>query len=309
MYKTVNETSLAVLGKLAKGVRSFGLEALLNVARDCFDEVFMNIRYPPLKVRISNTIELHGLLRHRSFLAGLCSGTYESLLQRLLKRSLEVLGAGTVIVDGGAHIGFYSLTVSRVLRFEGNILSFEPDPHNYRTLTFNLKMNRCNNVIPFKKALSNTTGRGIFYQSSGTISSSLYDRCDVGSVKLKEIETTNLDLELQDFIFRSLVLKLDIEGAEVYALRGSKNILENTNKVICFIEMNPSALRSAGFAPAHLMHELQVFNTCHFINEPSGRLIVASEVGTEKKGNLFCTKGIVHFKDAFGQFVDSQLGS
>src|ERR687890_2276339 len=92
---------LSVLGSGARWARRAGLGAALRVVRDGLDRVFLGLRRPPLRAEVDG-VSLRGYLRHRSFLAHLATGAYETEYRRAFERALA---PGVVVVDGGAHVG------------------------------------------------------------------------------------------------------------------------------------------------------------------------------------------------------------
>ncbi len=274
-------------GKLAALARAMGLASLVNVVRDALDNLFMRLDVLPLKVKVDD-FEVRGFLRHRSFLAGLVSGAYEPFTTELFRSCLK---PGMIVIDGGAHVGLYSLIASREVGETGKVFAFEPDFYNFKALRFNIRQNQCRNVIPIRKALSSKTGKVLFYQSPGTISSSLFKRTGIGLTKAVEVEATTLDHELCALEIESALIKLDIEGAEVFALRGMKSTLGRLVNCFLFVEMNPPALRDAGCNPIDLISELHNLGFEVFvIDEPNKALIPILDLSLVKKCNLFAKK-------------------
>jgi NADPH2:quinone reductase len=99
---------LTVLGGVARTLRRAGLQRPLRAVRDAADTALLRFDRPPLRARVDG-LELHGFLRHRSFLADV-ERDYEPTLRDLIVSSLD---DGSVFVDVGAHIGFYSMLARR----------------------------------------------------------------------------------------------------------------------------------------------------------------------------------------------------
>ena len=93
------------------------------------------------------SFQCHGLLegyrmkidwqRHRSFLAS----TWEPAVVNAIA---EVVKPGSYAVDIGAHIGFYTLLLSKLVGHQGHVPAFEPSPWNFSVLAENVKINDCN---------------------------------------------------------------------------------------------------------------------------------------------------------------------
>jgi len=65
------------------------------------------------------------------------------LLRRLIKE-------GQVVVDVGAHIGYYTVLLARMVG-KGRVFAFEPEPSNFSLLAKNVEINGCKNVVLVKK--------------------------------------------------------------------------------------------------------------------------------------------------------------
>lgn len=278
---------IPLLGKMAYWMREARLGWLLEIGRDLADTVLIKLGYPPLQVKISG-ITIHGYLRHRSFLEGLLTGQYEAFTRELYE---DALRPGMVVVDAGAHIGLYSLLAAKKIGCSGKIFAFEPDPYNFEALVFNIKSNKCHCITPVRKAVSHTIGKISFYKSLGTISSSLFNRKNIGKVTMISVSSTTLDEELRGLDIRSILIKLDIEGAEPLALDGMRNILHTVDSVVLIAEVNPSALRDAGFSPDTFISMLKMFGfRIYFIDESNKRLVPITSPTVARKGNLYCVK-------------------
>jgi FkbM family methyltransferase len=283
----MNQILLQASGKIARLVRWTGFGWLLAVIRDSMDSIFMKIDKPPLQIEI-NGVELHGYLRHRSFLEYLAAGDYSPFTQELYKKALK---PGVMVVDGGAHIGLYSLLAMQRLASTDKIFAFEPDPYNFRALAFNVNHNHGTNVVLMSKAISNSTSNTFFYTNSGTISSSLFDRKDRGMNRPVIVQCTTLDNELQDLAADRVVIRLNIEGAEPLALDGMHQVLQKARSAVLIAEVNPSALLYADLTQDYMFTELRKMGfQISFIDELEKRLIPINSSTFKQKGNIYCIK-------------------
>ncbi len=287
----MNQKGLTILGLMARSARSMGLGAFLQLSRDIVDFILLKLEKPPLNISLNGHV-ICGCLRHRSFLYHLSKGNYESFTVELFKKHLK---SGMTVVDGGAHIGFYTLLAAQLVGISGNVYSFEPDPCNYQCLLFNIHKNHYHNVKTIQKALSNKSESVTFYQSPGTISSSIGDRGLPSrpllglSVKKFLVQSTTVDSQLENA--RVNLIKLDIEGSELLAINGMSKIIENNPDLVLFIEVNPSALLSLDTSPNDLIRNLRKLNfDVDFIDEQHNELIPMTEKSAIGKGNLYCKR-------------------
>lgn len=256
-------------------------------SRDAADAALERFDKPPLRVAVDG-IELCGYFCHRSFFHELSRGSYEGFMRELFLGALE---PGTTVVDGGAHAGLYTCLAARCLRGNGSVIAFEPDPQNFRALCHNVRVNRCLNVRTVEKALSDERGNTTFFQSVGTIGSSLIPRTEFPSRRLR-IQTTTVDEELLLEPLSNLVVKLDLEGAEPLALEGMKRCLKEAERVSLFCEFNPNALRDGGYGPQDLIFALQSQDlSVLYIDERRKLLVPVAGLSPFPKGNLLCARG------------------
>ncbi len=275
---------IPLLGRVASFARQAGMGRAVARMRDTADSFCVKAGLFPLKVRVDDGTHLYGLFRHRSFLAEIQNG-YESHFRSLF---LDTLRSGMVVIDGGAHIGLYSLLASRRVGTKGTILAFEPDPLNLAALHHNIERNECRNVIPLAKALSDREGHTEFYSNYGTISSSLFRRLGPYPASRVPVDTTTLDRELEGMDLSSVLIKLDLEGAEPLAIEGMQRTVDRASEVVLFIEINPAALGAGGYEPTRLVQELQNLGfSLSFIDEAQRALLPVRKLSSLTKGNLY----------------------
>jgi FkbM family methyltransferase len=267
------------------------LGTILVGVRNAADGVFLGLGRPPLRIEFDG-LYLGGWLRHRSFLQGLVARPYELLARRLFCAALE---PGVTVIDGGAHIGLYSLTAARALGESATIIAFEPDPYNRQALAINLARNGLANVWISPCALADVPGKAVFHVNDGTLGSSLVARnwSDLGGARDVVVKTTSLDHELDRLSVERVVVKLDVEGAEPLVLRGMRGLFRRAKSLTLIVELNAGALMgdpaSGRSGPAHLLADLdEVGFDIHFIDESRETLIPRMDIDPARKGNLWC---------------------
>jgi hypothetical protein len=80
----------------------------------------------------------------------LTNGSYEN---QTLKEIKYILKKGSVFIDGGANIGYYSLIASKIVGNQGIVIAFEPTPLVFNYLKKNIKENKSNNILLSDKGL------------------------------------------------------------------------------------------------------------------------------------------------------------
>lgn len=129
-----------------------------------------------------------------------------------------------IIVDAGGFIGTFGLLMAK--RYpRSKVIIFEPDPTNFEKIRMNIRLNNFQNVTLERYGLWSESARRLQISSNG-LSSSIYGATD----KVIQIETMSLDDYFKTYFDNFVFVKMNIEGAEVEAVRGSLQFLSR-NKV------------------------------------------------------------------------------
>jgi len=134
---------------------------------------------------------------------------------------------GDTIVDCGAYGGAFSLYAAKLVGDNGKVVAFEPDKENYKLLLRNIELNNLKNVIALNKGVwSKNTILPFDNIHAGT--SSFFSDGRKGS--FIDTEVVTLDKELERIGIRKVdFIKMDVEGAEIEAIKGAEKILKNNN--------------------------------------------------------------------------------
>jgi hypothetical protein len=93
----------------------------------------------------------------------LTTGAWEPEVLGILK---TVLIEGSVFVDVGAHVGYYSLQAAKVVGPSGSIIGVEPNPPIAAKLRHNVKLNGFTNIKVFEAACTDSAKRVRFFPSA-----------------------------------------------------------------------------------------------------------------------------------------------
>ena len=190
--------------------------------------------------------------RERRRVVGL--GNEEGFVRLLL----DEIQSGDIFFDVGSCVGLFALHAA--VR-GAKVIAFEPDPGYRKRLTRNIRKNKLKNSIKVVEwAVSDKKGVATLYTDGveGGQSPSLVQVGKRGSVI---VDTDSIDSAIAN---RSLPLptmvKLDIEGAEILALRGMKDLFGSPDAPRClFVELHPEFLPGFGSTAKECINLIESF--------------------------------------------------
>ena len=153
---------------------------------------------------------------------------YESELDLLLRGSVDV---DYVLLDCGANFGYWSVLVSSVPFGSHKAIAFEPSSQNFARLAINAKLNG-NRFEAVKSAIGAARGTA---RLSGTKHEAFSIAGDA-SAGGEEVPVISLDNLLDDGKISAdgkYLVKLDVEGVEIEAMKGGTRLLQCDSLVLC----------------------------------------------------------------------------
>jgi len=221
------------------------------------EEKICRIPFGPLrglKIRYNKDITFHAVL-------GLLDlDTFEVLLR--IMKTLGLLEDSISVCDVGANIGIYSLWFSRYLDRKSRIYAFEPAPYAAERLKDNILINGIINVEIVQAACSGSSGETEFFIGYNHYASSLDKKRAAGLGSEPErikVKSTTLD----DFFYgiesreAPQLIKIDIEGGAVFALKGCNRCIEEKRPLILIESHMPE--EDLAISRAIQEHDYQAF--------------------------------------------------
>jgi len=157
---------------------------------------------------------------------------------------------GDVVFDVGAHLGFYTLVLSKLSDQHGKVYAFEPNPELLPTLKQTIA--HLPNVKLFELALSAETGESELFVPEDASMASISNWTDgiAGNVHSVSCETRALEemIEAGEVPLPTFI-KCDVEGAELSVFAGARKILDRVDAPIVLFELNRKAMRAFGDSP------------------------------------------------------------
>lgn len=187
--------------------------------------------------------------RHTYFLA-----RYYDLTTQLLL--LSVIRPGDHVVDVGANVGMITLLASRLVGPAGQVNSFEPNPSCAAQLDAMLRHNGIKNVRLHQIAAGERAAEMILTvpldsQGEGSLA---------GSSSGRAVEEVTVAVEPLDTRLSSpALIKIDVEGFELAALRGMRATLTTSGPLV-ITEVVAHHLERAGCSTTSLFQLMQEYD-------------------------------------------------
>ncbi len=185
----------------------------------------------------------------------------ESVLSKLIYEGFEeseiiflrrYLTDSDIFIDIGSNIGLYSLHAAQLVGKNGKVYAFEPAPDTFSRLLLNINLNnfdetiKCNNLgLSDKKECLRMN-----------ISLSGYDAWNTFADPTNDYFNTQIEVPvetLDNYIKNNNIdsnkislIKVDVEGWEVFVFKGAVNLLTNINAPVLIVEFTETNLFAAG---------------------------------------------------------------
>jgi FkbM family methyltransferase len=171
----------------------------------------------------------------------LANKNYEPAVTKVFN---DLLKPGMNAVDIGANIGWFSMLSASLVGDKGHVFSFEPSPINGRFLELNKLANKFDQITIIHAAASNKTESLIYNSSFSNGFVSNVAHIDPASILDSELVFgIPVDHALSSSQEQIHLVKVDVEGWEMKALYGAKELLEKWKPHIV-LEFSPPALSS-----------------------------------------------------------------
>lgn len=153
----------------------------------------------------------------------------------------RVLQPGDFAIDCGANVGFFTLLMAQYVKPEGRVLAIEPGHNNLHKFHRNIAINQAMGMVTHcDRPLSYGTHNVPFYLSRDNGQNACFPGKD--SAVTMELPATTLDAICDE---NPKLIKMDIEGSELDALKGATRVLSQHPPFIV-MELNEKALKAMG---------------------------------------------------------------
>jgi FkbM family methyltransferase len=169
---------------------------------------------------------------------------YESNTFKFFEKSIQ---PHQTILDIGAHIGLYSVFFSKKLGDTGKVICFEPTPRTFSILKQTANLNALTNCVLVNAAIAERSGILKFNLTSedgeGSNANSLVKT--ERSVNSTDVKVYSIDDYRREQKLKIGVLKIDVEGYELNALKGAKETFQN-DKPLGILALHPASIKQLG---------------------------------------------------------------
>jgi len=239
--------------------------------------------------------EIGNRVYHRAFpIYALCYRGFKAYADHAERKFLrKTLAPGDVAVDVGANIGIYTQLLSRWVGPTGLVHSFEPSPENFGRLQS--ATHKLANVRLSQSAVGESSRRTTLYVSDKLNVDHRAYLTEGDSRHTVPIEMIALD----DYFKpgeRVDLIKIDIQGYELHALRGANRVLADNPGIKLLFEFWPYGLKQAGASWVELIAFLEQKGMCIRQLSSAGLVPLRSASAMESTGlyvNLFASRIIL----------------
>ena len=210
-----------------------------------------------------------------------------------------------IALDIGGNIGTHSILLSKKL-LKGHVYTFEPQSLVFSILQNNILLNSCNNVTPYRFAVSNKDHTTISMQPF------TFNKKSINNAALQiDLEGAlgdfTLTRTLDSFKFKKIdFIKMDIQGSELMALEGAKKLILK-QKPIIFIEIEEQYLQNLGTSTKELIETLFSLNYALFrieTNHPCDFICVPIDRADSFENTILKNLSFQTSKRIFGKSVE-----
>lgn len=176
------------------------------------------------------------------------AGHWDSNETRVLKK---IINPGDKIIELGANFGAHTLKMAEMVGEKGKVYAFEANPNVSKYLKKSVELNNLDSIVTVvAKAAGEKPAQLFIRYDLANIGGGFLSSNDYGQSVMTEV------VKVEDVIDQHTInlLKMDIEGFEFYALKGSKAIVDNNlDGIIIMMEWVQSHLKNQKTEPQEIV--------------------------------------------------------
>jgi FkbM family methyltransferase len=185
-----------------------------------------------------------------------------------IERLREFVPEGSLVIDVGANVGFFSVQFAQWVGASGKVISIEPEDRNYDGLISALKRKGLESRVQAFKAVAAATSDPTFLEINDLHPADHKLSRDGTGIA---VDAVTLDSLVEDKgAFRPGLIKIDVQGAEMLVLQGAPDILRLSMPAL-FIELDENALRKFGTSVSAILNHLSQYGYETYWLRPTGK--------------------------------------
>lgn len=288
IYRVFRFGRLRLLGKPFLLIK-VGEVSLGYLIRDCVNRLLFLNRKPSI-MRLSFGVSLYippGYTEAYNYIL------YEPEVTSLFSKFVQ---PGMIVVDIGAHLGYYTLLAKRKMGEKGYVFAFEPDPKFFYALKQSLELNGIKEgVYIYQMAVADKDGTASLFAHPSGSGSNLY--ASFSGSQCITVETITLDTFFEKLGWPKVdLIKIDAEGAELDVLKGMKELSQRCESLCLIVEF--STRRPSNIDPKEFFEALSELGFTRVFAIENPNLSTPEQIikESERVGhlNLFCAKRSSH---------------
>jgi FkbM family methyltransferase len=173
----------------------------------------------------------------------------EPALFGFLKHAIQ---PGDIVLDVGAFVGIYAVLAARWSAPGGRVIAFEPTPSSAALARAHLAFNGLGleGVRLIEAAVSDRATRATLHQydaSAMPYVNSLVSAVDTDAPAVtREVDVVTIDAVCRELNVVPAVIRMDVQGAEIHALRGARETIRAAPRLSLVVEMHPQCWPAFG---------------------------------------------------------------
>jgi FkbM family methyltransferase len=242
--------------------------AIAWISRGLFDGVTYTVR--------------HGLIRgmkRKGGLGWLPVGT--ATKEELFWRGLDL--AGLVVYDVGAFHGILTLFFAS---YSSQVIAYEPNSANHTRLLENIRLNKLVNVTVRKLGVGAQPGTGTLRYDPAMAGGGTLNPNAPAAVS-QQVEITTLDQDIAGGLPVPDLIKIDIEGWELEALKGAHQTLTAGHPAL-FLEMHGETMTEKRRKASEIVAFLRGAGYERILHIESGAVMTPQNEAIAAEGHLYC---------------------
>ncbi len=157
----------------------------------------------------------------------------------------QTIQPGDIVLDIGAFLGIYAVLEARWSGPTGRVVAFEPTPSSAAIARHHLTCNDLSEdrVHLIEAAVSDRVSRATLHQydaQSMPYVNSLVAAVDTdGAGTRQDVSVVTIDDVCRELAVVPTVIRMDVQGAEIHALRGARQTIQSAKRIAMVVEMHP----------------------------------------------------------------------